>query len=136
MGTCFIEFDRYDRMVTCLKKYHHSVFPDPKKKEGRKINVELSAGGGGNSEARKTKIAAKNEKLHDERARDRVKKTEVEMKQSERKQKKEAKSGKKGGDDAEAAEPEQPDEATTFGMNPARLAMMQGPERPQHRSRY
>ena len=79
---------------------------------------------------------AKNEKLHDERARDRVKKTEVEMKQSERKQKKEAKSGKKGGDDAEAAEPEQPDEATTFGMNPARLAMMQGPERPQHRSRY
>ena len=41
MGTCFVEFDRYDRMVTCLKKYHHSVFPDPKKKEGRKINVEL-----------------------------------------------------------------------------------------------
>ena len=41
MGTCFVEFDRYYRMVTCLKKYHHSVFPDPKKKEGRKINVEL-----------------------------------------------------------------------------------------------
>lgn len=41
MGTCFVEFDRFDRMVTCLKKYHHSVFPDPKKKEGRKINVEL-----------------------------------------------------------------------------------------------
>jgi len=41
MGTCFIEFDRYDRMVTCLKKYHHSLFADPKKKEGRKINVEL-----------------------------------------------------------------------------------------------
>jgi nucleolar protein 6 len=41
MGTCFIEFDRYDRMVTCLKKYHHSVFADLKKKEGRKINVEL-----------------------------------------------------------------------------------------------
>jgi hypothetical protein len=99
-----------------------------------------SAGGGGNSEARKTKISAKNEKLHDERARDRVKKTELEMKQSERKQKKEAKSGKKGGDDAEAGEDaaaaDEPDEAATFGMNPARLAMMQGPERPQHRSRY
>jgi nucleolar protein 6 len=41
MGTCFVEFDRFDRMETCLKKYHHSVFPDAKKKEGRKINVEL-----------------------------------------------------------------------------------------------
>jgi hypothetical protein len=41
MGTCFIEFDRFDRMETCLKKYHHSVFPDGKKKEGRKINIEL-----------------------------------------------------------------------------------------------
>ncbi|EUC47851.1 hypothetical protein COCMIDRAFT_88881 [Bipolaris oryzae ATCC 44560] len=138
MGTCFVEFDRFDRMVTCLKKYHHSVFPDPKKKEGRKINVELSAGGGGNSEARRSKIAAKNEKLHDERARDRVRKTELEMKQSERKQKKEAKSGKKGEDaGAEEAEaPEKPSEAETFGMNPARLAMMQGPQRPAHRSRY
>jgi nucleolar protein 6 len=62
------------------------------------------------------------------------------MKQSERKQKKEAKKGKKGNDDAEAgeetAEAKEPDEAATFGMNPARLAMMQGPERPQHRSRY
>jgi len=99
-----------------------------------------SAGGGGNSEARKSKISAKNEKLHDERARDRVKKTELEMKQSERKAKKEAKSGKKDGDDAEAGEEaaaaDEPSEAATFGMNPARLAMMQGPERPQHRSRY
>ena len=42
MGTCFVEFDRFDRMETCLKKYHHSLFHDSKKKgEGRKINVEL-----------------------------------------------------------------------------------------------
>jgi nucleolar protein 6 len=41
MGTCFVEFDRYDRMEQCLKNYHHSIFPDGKKKEGRKINVEL-----------------------------------------------------------------------------------------------
>lgn len=98
-----------------------------------------SAGGGGNSEARKSKIAAKNEKLHDERARDRVRKTELEMKQSERKQKKEAKSGKKdagAGAEEEAEAPEKPSEAETFGMNPARLAMMQGPQRPVHRSRY
>lgn len=97
-----------------------------------------SAGGGGNSEVRRSKIAAKNEKLHDERARDRVRKTELEMKQSERKQKKEAKTGKKGEDaGAEEAEAtEKPSEAETFGMNPARLAMMQGPQRPVHRSRY
>ncbi|PWO30190.1 hypothetical protein PtrARCrB10_01191 [Pyrenophora tritici-repentis] len=135
MGTCFVEFDRYDRMVTCLKKYHHSVFPDPKKKEGRKINVELSAGGGGNSETRKTKIAAKNEKLHDERARDRIKEAEVSMKQRERKEKKEAKSGKKADKKEEEPAAEKPSEAETFGMNPARLAMMQGPAVP-HRSRY
>lgn len=41
MGCGFIEFERYDHMQTALMKYHHSVFPDPKKKEGRKINVEL-----------------------------------------------------------------------------------------------
>jgi RNA recognition motif-containing protein len=43
MGTCFVEFDRFDRMETCLKKYHHSLFPDAKNKKdgGRKINVEL-----------------------------------------------------------------------------------------------
>lgn len=41
MGTCFIEFDRFDHMQTALTKYHHSVFQDSGKKEGRKINVEL-----------------------------------------------------------------------------------------------
>ena len=101
--------------------------------------LQNSAGGGGNSETRKAKIAAKNEKLHDERARDRVKKAELEMKQSERKQKKEAKQGKGADAEPEAeaeAAPEKPSEAETFGMNPARLAMMQAPQRPMHRSRY
>lgn len=41
MGTAFIEFERFDHMQTALTKYHHSVFPDDKMKEGRKINVEL-----------------------------------------------------------------------------------------------
>ena len=41
MGTAFIEFERFDHMQTALTKYHHSVFPDSKRKEGRKINVEL-----------------------------------------------------------------------------------------------
>lgn len=58
------------------------------------------------------------------------------MKQSERKQKKEAKKGKESGAEKEAEAPEKPSEAETFGMNPARLAMMQAPQRPTHRSRY
>jgi nucleolar protein 6 len=41
MGCGFIEFERFDHMQTALLKFHHSVIDDPKKKEGRKINVEL-----------------------------------------------------------------------------------------------
>jgi hypothetical protein len=87
-----------------------------------------SAGGGGNSEARKTKIVAKNDKLHDERARDREKRAELEAKQGERKEKKDA-THKKGGKKEEEAEAE-PDNA---GIHPARLAMLNAP---QHRQRY
>jgi len=87
-GFAFLEFDAYDKMKTCLKLYHHSVF-DPQgktgdedgqepahdeKKRGRKINVELTAGGGGGkSKDRKAKIRSKNEKLEEERARLRTK---------------------------------------------------------------
>jgi RNA recognition motif-containing protein len=37
-GFAFVDFNSIDRMQTCLKKYHHSLFPDGK--EGRKINIE------------------------------------------------------------------------------------------------
>jgi nucleolar protein 6 len=40
-GIAFVEFDRYDRMKTCLAKFHHTEFDDgisPK----RRINVELT----------------------------------------------------------------------------------------------
>ncbi|KAF7591829.1 hypothetical protein BBP40_001026 [Aspergillus hancockii] len=67
-GFGFIEFDNYDRMKTCLKLYHHSMFDD-KKYPPRRINVELTAGGGGNTDARKAKIEAKNKKLFEERQR-------------------------------------------------------------------
>ena len=40
-GFGFIEFDNYDRMKTCLKLYHHSMFDD-KKYPPRRINVELT----------------------------------------------------------------------------------------------
>ncbi|CAL5866519.1 uncharacterized protein PFLUO_LOCUS728 [Penicillium psychrofluorescens] len=68
-GFAFIEFDNFDRMKTCLKLYHHSMFDDGKY-PARRINVELTAGGGGKSDHRQAKIKAKNEKLNDERQRD------------------------------------------------------------------
>ncbi|OAX77402.1 hypothetical protein ACJ72_08300 [Emergomyces africanus] len=68
-GFAFIEFDHYDRMKTCLKLYHHSSFDDGKN-PARKINVELTAGGGGSkSETRKARIFEKNSKLSEQRAR-------------------------------------------------------------------
>lgn len=40
-GFAFLEFDAYDRMKTCLKLYHHSLFDDGES-PARKINVELT----------------------------------------------------------------------------------------------
>ncbi|KAK7756652.1 hypothetical protein SLS62_001489 [Diatrype stigma] len=81
-GIAFVEFPRYDYMKTALKLLHHSTITapatiDPKtgqpvpdgKTVERKINVELTAGGGGNTDFRKNKIRTKNEKLKEERAR-------------------------------------------------------------------
>ncbi|KAG0637382.1 hypothetical protein HOY80DRAFT_973368 [Tuber brumale] len=63
-GFAFLEFTSYDRMKSCLAKYHHSMFLD------RKINVELTAGGGGaKSKDRRDKLRAKNGRLNDQRKR-------------------------------------------------------------------
>src|SRR2546423_1647341 len=55
-GFAFLEFSGYDKMKTCLKLYHHSIFESEasnkgtdtkhkdKKKAGRRINVELTDG--------------------------------------------------------------------------------------------
>ncbi|KAF8848788.1 hypothetical protein BDZ45DRAFT_605335 [Acephala macrosclerotiorum] len=67
-GCAFVEFAGYDHMKTCLKLMHHSTFDDGKSAP-RKINVELTAGGGGNTKERKSKIEAKNTKLNEERVR-------------------------------------------------------------------
>jgi nucleolar protein 6 len=40
-GIAFVEFDRFDRMKTCLEKFHHSEFNDGKS-AARQINVELT----------------------------------------------------------------------------------------------
>ncbi|RDW77411.1 hypothetical protein BP6252_05464 [Coleophoma cylindrospora] len=67
-GFAFLEFDGYDHMKTCLKLFHHSTFDDGIS-PARKINVELTAGGGGNTKDRKAKIQGKNEKLNEQRVR-------------------------------------------------------------------
>lgn len=102
-GFAFLEFDDYSKMKTCLKVYHHSIF-DPERtarlpesaldenglaKEltdekgrllGRRINVELTAGGGGKGAGRKDKIVQKNTKLFEER--ERRKKEEMKQQRS------------------------------------------------------
>lgn len=65
-GFAFLEFTNFDRMKTCLKLYHHTKFDDTTGGT-RKINVELTAGGGGTGEARSKKLKAKNAKLFGER---------------------------------------------------------------------
>ncbi|KAK0656463.1 hypothetical protein B0T16DRAFT_310868, partial [Cercophora newfieldiana] len=65
-GIAFVEFAGYDTMKTCLEKFHHTEFNDGKSAP-RKINVELTAGGGGKTPARQEKIATKNKKLNERR---------------------------------------------------------------------
>lgn len=65
-GCAFIEFKNDDpmqskRLMDVALRLHKSTLG------GRKINVELTAGGGGNSQERIEKIKAKNEKLEQER---------------------------------------------------------------------
>lgn len=67
-GIAFIEFDHFSRMKTCLAKFHHTEFTDSAGNV-RKINVELTAGGGGKKGDRMEKVKEKNFKLNEERAR-------------------------------------------------------------------
>lgn len=74
-GIAFLEFDGQHgdiqhRMDVALRLHHSNL-------RNRKINVELTVGGGGNSQNRLEKIKEKNVKLDDER-RDRAKKERAE----------------------------------------------------------
>lgn len=64
-GIAFLEFDNESREIQSKMelalRMHHSTL------KNRKINVELTVGGGGNSETRVEKLKDKNEKLLDER---------------------------------------------------------------------
>lgn len=55
-GCAFLEFSKASGLQTALR-FHQSVL------DGRKINVELSAGGGGKSDARLKKLREKNAKF-------------------------------------------------------------------------
>ena len=123
-GFAFLEFAAYDRMKTCLKLYHHSSFSDGDK-PARKINVELTAGGGGKGEVRKQKLKEKNEKLSVQR-KNRMKE-EAKKKESRQVEGGEGDSGTKSGSGKPARAPAKPrviaDESS--GMHPSRLARMQ-----------
>jgi RNA recognition motif-containing protein len=55
-GCAFLEFSKASGLQTALRLHHSEL-------GGRKINVELSAGGGGKSDARMKKVKEKNAKL-------------------------------------------------------------------------
>lgn len=59
-GCAFVEFSNASALQKALR-FHHTMY------QGRQINVELTAGGGGHSQRRKDKIKAKNAELDKER---------------------------------------------------------------------
>ncbi|RSM04241.1 hypothetical protein CDV31_010099 [Fusarium ambrosium] len=65
-GFAFVEFAKVWHMRTCLDKFHHSMFEDGVS-PARRINVELTAGGGGKTKRRQEKIHEKNRKLNENR---------------------------------------------------------------------
>lgn len=75
-GIAFLEFDtdtkEIQRKMELALRMHHSTM------RNRKINVELTVGGGGNSETRKHKLQEKNSKLSAAR-KERIKQEETEQ---------------------------------------------------------
>lgn len=104
-GIAFLEFDNdskeIQRKMELALRMHHSTM------RNRKINVELTVGGGGNSEARKTKLQDKNSKLLTER-RERIK-------QEEQQNKSKGGANNKGDDENENG---------TSGIHPSRMNLL------------
>ena len=59
-GYAFLEFTEKKSLQQALRLHHSEL-------EGRKINVELTAGGGGKSEHRLKKLQERNKGLHEQR---------------------------------------------------------------------
>ncbi|KZF24268.1 hypothetical protein L228DRAFT_259508 [Xylona heveae TC161] len=135
-GFAFLEFEAYDRMKTCLKLYHHSNFDDGIS-PARKINVELTAGGGGGkSRDRKWKLRTKNEKLNEQRKRQqqeqakqeaqKAKKGRHQQSHQQRHQQQRPRPGR-GGDGGGAGGGAGIGAEDQGGIHPSRLAMVSGP---------
>ncbi|KAG8690943.1 hypothetical protein FRC11_007954 [Ceratobasidium sp. 423] len=61
-GCAFLEFSSHSTMQMAIRKHHSEL-------AGRRINVELTAGGGGNSDQRKEKLRTRNQTLNEQRKR-------------------------------------------------------------------
>jgi nucleolar protein 6 len=59
-GCAFLEFKHRNALQQGLKLHHSSL-------DGRQINVELTAGGGGKGEARLSKLKERNKELESQR---------------------------------------------------------------------
>lgn len=119
-GIAFVEFDHFSRMKTCLAKFHHTDFPDAKSGVARKINVELTAGGGGTTDGRMDKVRERNGRLNEERTR-RIAKEEAD-KEAARKN-----GGKKPAAAAEAKKaPAAEDDREDAYVHPSRRAYVAG----------
>ena len=55
-GFAFVEFTNTEEFQKALKLHHQMI-------RGRRVNVEVTAGGGGNGSKRKAKIQAKNQRI-------------------------------------------------------------------------
>lgn len=121
-GFAFLEFkgdDASQRLVTALK-FHHSEF------KGRKINVELTAGGGGNSDLRREKIREKNEKLEQQRKAEIEKENELKAQRKHIKfdDKKEGESVDAKPKDTEESNTSVPEEEDVSGIHPSRRRLI------------
>lgn len=144
-GFAFLEFENYDRMKTCLKLYHHSMFDAERMAKGeepvlgettgeeggekkkprdvkpgkgaRRINVELTAGGGGKAEARKEKIRVKNERLGEQRQR----RADTEKKEREEKAKEDGEAN-----EAKAVKKKAKKEGESNAVKPAKKKLEKG----------
>lgn len=111
-GICFLEFQGEDASQSLhhALQFHHTMLGK------RKINVELSAGGGGNSTHRRNKIKQKNDDFLEEMKA----KQKNQAAQPQAGAKKHFKEGKPA-----SSEPVNKEYANTAGINPARLAALQ-----------
>lgn len=113
-GICFLEFigDNASQELHHALKFHHTNLGN------RKINVELSAGGGGNSKNRREKIKKKNLDYQDEQ------KNKQKNQEGHSERDSQRGGGRRTKFEQTPAAPVSIDEANAAGINPARLAAL------------